>query len=119
MICLLNFVERCPSDINILCPCKSESGGKMIQSHDYAEDFEFVTQINGNTVILRSSKEIIPAANIRKTLCESDSHIMNLVNGDTIENVECVSIWEQHNKWNVPVSGSNITSGMCQYLGAT
>jgi hypothetical protein len=43
---------------------------------------------------------------------------MKLVNGGTIENVECVSIWEQHNKWNVSVSGSNITSGMCQYPGA-
>jgi hypothetical protein len=72
--------------------------GKSTQSHDYAEDFEFVAQFDHNTVILRSSKESIAAANIRKTLCESDSHIMKLVNGDTIENVECVSIWEQHNK---------------------
>ena len=68
---------------------------------------------------IRSSKEITPAANIRKTLCESDSHITKLVNGDTIEIVECVNIWEQHNMWNVSVSGSNMTSGVCQYPGAT
>jgi hypothetical protein len=72
---------------------------KSTQSHYYAEDFEFVAQINDNTVILPSRKEIIPAANVRKTLCEIDGHIMKLVNGDTIENVE------------VSVSGSNITSG--------
>jgi len=67
---------------------------KSTQSHDYAEDFESVAQINDNTFIPRSSKEIIPAENIGTTLCESDSHIMKLVKGETVENVECVSIWE-------------------------
>jgi hypothetical protein len=47
------------------------------------------------------------------------TNIMKLVSGDTTENVGCVSIWYQHNKWNVSVSGSNIANGMCQYPGAT
>ena len=65
------------------------------------------------------AKRLFPQPTYGKALYESDGHIMKLVNCDTTENLECVSIWEQHSKWNVSVSGSNITSRMCQYLGAT
>jgi hypothetical protein len=85
-------------------------------------------------MIMQSSyglAKFVPATNVRKALCDSDCHIMKLVNCNSVANVDCVSILEEHNTWSVsvsgsninkrcvPVFGSNITSGMCQYPGAT